>query len=75
VWQIVFHDAFDTEFEEFSLAVQTTLYKHLRLLQELGPRLSRPRVDTLNGSIFANMKELRFDAEARGLARGFRLRS
>jgi hypothetical protein len=27
-----------------------------------GPRLGRPRVDTLNGSRHANMKELRFSA-------------
>ena len=32
------------------------------VLQEFGPQLGRPRVDTLNGSRHANMKELRFDA-------------
>jgi len=30
------------------------------LLQEFGPQLGRPRVDTLKGSRYANMKELRF---------------
>ena len=33
-----------------------------RVLQEFGPQLGRPRVDTLNGSRHANMKELRFSA-------------
>jgi hypothetical protein len=33
------------------------------LLEEYGPALGRPNVDTLNGSQFSNMKELRFDAE------------
>ena len=33
-----------------------------RLLQEFGPQLGRPRVDTLNGSRHANMKELRFSS-------------
>ena len=33
-----------------------------RLLQQFGPQLGRPRVDTLNGSSHASMKELRFDA-------------
>ncbi len=33
-----------------------------RLLQQFGPRLGRPRVDTLNDSRHANMKELRFSA-------------
>ena len=32
------------------------------VLQEFGPQLGRPRVDTLNGSRHANMKELRFSA-------------
>ena len=32
------------------------------LLAQFGPQLGRPRVDTLNGSRHANMKELRFDA-------------
>ena len=31
-----------------------------RLLQQFGPQLGRPHVDTLNGSRHANMKELRF---------------
>jgi Phage derived protein Gp49-like (DUF891) len=34
----------------------------LKLLETFGPQLGRPRVDTLNGSVHANMKELRFDA-------------
>lgn len=33
------------------------------LLERFGPLASRPRVDTLKGSAFANMKELRFDAD------------
>ena len=33
-----------------------------RLLGEFGPQLGRPRVDTLNGSRHANMKEMRFGA-------------
>ncbi len=33
-----------------------------RLLQQFGPQLGRPRVDTLNDSRHANMKELRFGA-------------
>ena len=33
-----------------------------RLLREFGPQLGRPRVDTLNGSRHANMKEMRFRA-------------
>jgi hypothetical protein len=32
-------------------------------LRKFGPQLGRPQVDTLKGSKFANMKELRFSAD------------
>lgn len=32
------------------------------MLEQFGPQLGRPYVDTLKGSRHANMKELRFDA-------------
>jgi hypothetical protein len=35
---------------------------HVRLLQQFGPLLGRPRIDTLKGSSHTNMKELRFAA-------------
>ena len=43
-------------------AVRIELLALTRLLQHFGPQLGRPRVDTLNGSRHANMKELRFSA-------------
>ena len=43
-------------------AVREEIEALSRLLQQFGPQLGRPRVDTLNGSHHANMKELRFDA-------------
>jgi len=42
--------------------VRDEILAHSRLLQRFGPLLGRPRVDTLNDSRHANMKELRFDA-------------
>ena len=36
---------------------------HLRFLEKFGPELGRPHVDTLKGSKYFNMKELRFNAE------------
>jgi DNA-binding XRE family transcriptional regulator len=42
--------------------VQDELLAHAALLEQFGPQLGRPRVDTLNGSRHSNMKELRFDA-------------
>jgi hypothetical protein len=42
--------------------VPTEILALSRLLQQFGQHLGRPRVDTLNGSRHANMKELRFSA-------------
>ena len=55
-------DEFDPEFDELPEGVQEEIEALSRLLQQFGPQLGRPRVDTLNGSHHANMKELRFDA-------------
>ncbi len=55
-------DEFEPEFNVLHQDVQTELLALSRLLQHFGPRLGRPRVDTLNGSRHANMKELRFGA-------------
>jgi hypothetical protein len=41
--------------------VQDELLAHAKLLEEFGPQLGRPWVDTLKGSRYANMKEMRFD--------------
>lgn len=62
-WTIRFHDLFEVEFDALEGDVQDELLAQLGLLEEFGPRLGRPRVDTLKGSAHANMKELRFDAE------------
>lgn len=62
-WNVYFHDEFETEFHELSEAVQDELLAIIGLLQEFGFRLGRPHADTLKGSKFANMKELRFKAD------------
>ena len=61
-WQIIFHSEFDVEFGTFERAVRIELTARLTLLRKSGPFLGRPHVDTLSGSKFANMKELRFYA-------------
>ena len=61
-WEVLFHDDFEAEFDALDEAVQDELLAQAKLLEQFGPQLGRPRVDTLNGSRHANMKELRFDA-------------
>jgi len=61
-WEVDLHDEFVREYDELHKDVQDELLAHIELLEQFGPQLRRPRVDTLNGSRHANMKELRFDA-------------
>lgn len=63
MWQVEFHTAFEEEFAELKETVQDALLARALLLSETGPQLGRPFCDTLVGSKFANMKELRFDAD------------
>jgi len=61
-WVVEIADEFEPEFDELHQEVQTELLALSRLLQQFGPQLGRPRVDTLKASGHANMKELRFSA-------------
>ncbi len=59
-WSVGLGDEFELEFDALHADVQTEILALARLLQQFGPQLGRPRVDTLKGSSHANMKELRF---------------
>jgi hypothetical protein len=61
-WTVVFHPEFEPEFDRLDPVVQDELLAQATLLETFGPRLGRPRVDTLKNSDHANMKELRFSA-------------
>ncbi|MGA3372549.1 MAG: type II toxin-antitoxin system RelE/ParE family toxin [Terracidiphilus sp.] len=60
VWEIRFYTDFAPEFRGFSNDVQDELFALLVKLRRFGPQLGRDDVDTLKGSRYANMKELRF---------------
>jgi hypothetical protein len=62
-WEVRFHDEFLSEFEVWAEGVQDAVLSALGMLRRFGPTLGRPRVDTLKGSEYSNMKELRLDAE------------
>lgn len=62
-WTVRFHEEFEEEFGDLGAAVQDELLALAKLLGEFGPQLGRPHADTLKGSDFANMKELRFTAD------------
>ena len=52
-------DVFDEWFADLDEDAQVEVIATVELLKLLGPRLGRPHADTLNGSKYANMKELR----------------
>jgi hypothetical protein len=56
-WTVLFHEEFDLEFDGLDQDLQDELLAHAKLLQEFGPQLGRPTVDTLKGSKHANMKD------------------
>jgi len=61
-WAVEFGYEFNAEFNVLHGEVQDEILALVLLLQQFGPQLGRPRVDTLKGSRHANMKELRFSA-------------
>lgn len=62
-WEVLFDENFAREFESLHPDVQDELLARAKLLERIGPQLGRPHVDTLKGSKYTNMKELRFDAD------------
>ena len=58
-WLIVFDPDFRIWFYQQEQGFQDETFALLGVLTEFGPKLGRPRVDTLEGSSFKNMKELR----------------
>ena len=62
-WQVYFDAEFEPDFDELPEAVQDELMARAKVLEQFGPTLGRPHVDTLKGSRHSNMKELRFNAD------------
>jgi hypothetical protein len=63
LWEIHFHVGFLEDFETWTEPVQDAVLSSLGKLRAFGPHLGWPSVDTLKGSAYPNMKELRVDAE------------
>jgi hypothetical protein len=58
-WDVQLDDEFAVWLDGLEEALQDEILAHAHLLKIHGPKLSRPYVDTLKGSIYTNMKELR----------------
>ena len=61
-WAVEIGEKFEAEFDALPAQVRTEILALSLVLEQFGPQLGRPRVDTLSGSRHANMKELRFSA-------------
>jgi hypothetical protein len=59
MWEIEVTGEFEQWWRELEVDQQEELDRRLKLLEEQGPALGRPAVDTLRGSKVANLKELR----------------
>ena len=67
MWQVEFTDDFGRWWGKLTPAQQTAIDASVRLLEQLGPHLSRPYADTVKNSRHANMKELRTQCQGRPL--------
>lgn len=59
MWEVITTDVFDKWLFAQKEIIREEVLAIMHILEEFGPRLGRPYVDTLHGSIFPNMKELR----------------
>ncbi|MEL4014665.1 type II toxin-antitoxin system RelE/ParE family toxin [Dryocola clanedunensis] len=59
MWKVITTDVFDSWFLAQDEALRESVLAAMDVLKKMGPHLGRPHVDTLKGSGFANMKELR----------------
>jgi hypothetical protein len=59
MWDIEYTDEFGAWWDSLRGDAQEAIAHDVEVLGQIGPGLGRPRVDTVKGSRFANMKELR----------------
>jgi hypothetical protein len=59
IWIVNYHEDYLTELRKETEELQDAVLSLVPVLQLRGPQLGRPYADTLKGSTFTNMKELR----------------
>ncbi|MRS16330.1 diaminopimelate decarboxylase [Enterobacteriaceae bacterium RIT691] len=62
MWEIITTETYDRWHAELTMREESRVLATLRFLQEEGPMLSRPYADTVKGSRFRHMKELRIQS-------------
>jgi hypothetical protein len=64
-WVVEYTNEFDGWWEGLSAEEQESVAFSVGLLEQYGPKLARPYADTIRGSKFGNMRELRVQHEGR----------
>ena len=64
-WQIEGTDEFQEWFSGLTIAERESVAHAVGVLEQLGPGLGRPEADTVKGSRYPNMKELRIQHAGR----------
>jgi|SRR5579859_1979513 len=64
-WEVEVSDEFIEWYDALSKVERKSVAAGVGLLERYGPELGRPYVDTLKGSTFPNMKELRVQHQGR----------
>lgn len=67
MWEVEYTDEFSKWWHTLSAAEQAALEGSVRMLEQFGPHLARPYADSVKGSRYANMKELRTQCQGRPL--------
>lgn len=65
MWVVEYTDEFGRWWETLAEDVQASIAHDVEILRLIGPGLGRPQVDTVTGSKFSNMKELRTQHKGR----------
>ncbi|OHV52629.1 diaminopimelate decarboxylase [Photorhabdus temperata] len=63
MWAIETTDTFDAWFDALDDTDRANMLASIIALRERGPMLPRPYADTVNGSCYSNMKELRVQSK------------
>ena len=75
MWEVEFTDEFRQWYEGLDERDQDAIARGVELLQQIGPSLGRPYVDTVKASRHSHMKELRTQSSGDPIRTFFCLRS
>ena len=67
MWSVITRPLFDLWLSEQDEEIRVKVLAGLSLLEDYGPNLGRPFVDTLQNSKLSNLKELCFDPERKAI--------